>query len=70
MKCTESDLARTTVVCMPLQQVDNGGQQEKNYRKRIKHYYNAIRAQMEFYFGDANLTKDRFLKQLIDKDPC
>lgn len=44
--------------------------QTKSYRKRKKHYYNGIRAQMEFYFGDANLSKDRFLKQLIDKDPC
>ncbi|XP_054727004.1 la-related protein 7 [Anastrepha obliqua] len=41
----------------------------KNYRKRKRHHYNAIRKQMEFYFGDANLLKDRFLKQLIDKDP-
>ncbi|XP_036344681.1 LOW QUALITY PROTEIN: la-related protein 7-like [Rhagoletis pomonella] len=41
----------------------------KNYRKRKRHHFNAIRKQMEFYFGDANLSKDRFLKQLIDKDP-
>eukprot|EP00124_Ichthyophonus_hoferi_P001937 Ihof_evm10s116 gene=Ihof_evmTU10s116 len=27
------------------------------------------RAQVEFYFGDANLSKDRFMKQHIDKDP-
>lgn len=51
------------------EQVDDGDQ-KKSYRKRKKHYYNAIRAQMEFYFGDANLSKDRFLKQLLDKDPC
>lgn len=43
---------------------------KKSYRKRKKHFYNAIRQQMEFYFGDANLSKDRFLKQLIDQDPC
>uniref|UniRef100_A0A1B0FQW8 La-related protein 7 n=1 Tax=Glossina morsitans morsitans TaxID=37546 RepID=A0A1B0FQW8_GLOMM len=42
---------------------------KKSYRKRKKHYFNAIRKQMEFYFGDANLTKDRFLRKLIDKDP-
>ncbi|XP_067639755.1 la-related protein 7 [Eurosta solidaginis] len=41
----------------------------KKHRKRKRHHYNAIRALMEFYFGDANLTKDRYLKQLIDKDP-
>ncbi|XP_023298021.2 la-related protein 7 [Lucilia cuprina] len=45
------------------------GEHKKSYRKRKRHYYNAIRAQMEFYFGDANLTKDRFLKQQLDKDP-
>uniref|UniRef100_A0A1A9W8M7 Uncharacterized protein n=1 Tax=Glossina brevipalpis TaxID=37001 RepID=A0A1A9W8M7_9MUSC len=37
---------------------------KKSYRKRKKHYFNAIRQQMEFYFGDANLTKDRFLRKL------
>uniref|UniRef100_B5DTP5 Uncharacterized protein, isoform A n=1 Tax=Drosophila pseudoobscura pseudoobscura TaxID=46245 RepID=B5DTP5_DROPS len=24
---------------------------------------------MEFYFGDANLTKDRFLRRYVDQDP-
>ncbi|XP_011177357.2 la-related protein 7 [Zeugodacus cucurbitae] len=47
---------------------DHAGAQ-KNHRKRKRHHFNGIRAQMEFYFGDANLSKDRFLKQLIDKDP-
>ncbi|XP_033220797.1 la-related protein 7-like [Belonocnema kinseyi] len=28
-----------------------------------------IRKQMEFYFGDENLNKDRYLKKLIDEDP-
>ncbi|XP_075155381.1 la related protein 7 [Haematobia irritans] len=55
----------------PREQRTEEGQtaQTKSYRKRKKHYYNGIRNQMEFYFGDANLSKDRFLKQLIDKDP-
>lgn len=48
---------------------DNIGAQ-KSHRKRKRHHFNAIRAQMEFYFGDANLSKDRYLKQLMDKDPC
>lgn len=39
-------------------------------RKRKKQYYNTIRKQMEFYFGDANLSKDRFLNKLIATDPC
>lgn len=42
----------------------------KHHRKRKKQYYNAIRNQMEFYFSDANLLKDRFLKKLITEDPC
>lgn len=39
-------------------------------RKRKKQYYNTIRQQMEFYFGDANLCKDRFLNKMIAADPC
>lgn len=39
-------------------------------RKRKKQYYKTIRQQMEFYFGDANLSKDRFLNQMIAADPC
>lgn len=38
-------------------------------RHRKKQKFNAIRQQIEFYFGDSNLSKDRFLKKLIDNDP-
>lgn len=48
----------------------DGQGQKQNRRKRKKQYFNAIRKQMEFYFSDANLTKDRFLKKLIASDPC
>lgn len=41
-----------------------------SHRKRKKQFYNTIRNQMEFYFSDANLSKDRFLKKLIAEDPC
>ncbi|XP_055841511.1 la-related protein 7 [Episyrphus balteatus] len=41
----------------------------KGHRKRKRKFLNAIREQMEFYFGDANLSKDRFLMQLIAQDP-
>ncbi|KAH8386831.1 hypothetical protein KR093_002817, partial [Drosophila rubida] len=38
-------------------------------RKRKRHLFNSIRAQMEFYFGDANLSKDRFLRRYVEQDP-
>lgn len=41
----------------------------KKGRHRKKHLYNAILKQMEFYFSDSNLSKDRFLSQLIQEDP-
>ncbi|XP_058453279.1 la-related protein 7 [Malaya genurostris] len=41
----------------------------KKGRHRRKHKYNAIRLQMEFYFSDANLSKDRYLGQCIKNDP-
>ncbi|XP_034489891.1 la-related protein 7 [Drosophila innubila] len=44
---------------------DNGG----GGRKRKRHLFNSIRAQMEFYFGDANLSKDRFLRRYVEQDP-
>lgn len=44
-------------------------QTAKKSRKRKKRIYNGIRETMEFYFSDANLSKDRFLMRLIDADP-
>jgi hypothetical protein len=29
----------------------------------------SIRKQVEFYFGDSNIQKDRFMKQKIQEDP-
>jgi La-related protein 7 len=42
----------------------------KKIRHRKKHLYKAIKNQMEFYFSDANLMKDRFLGNQIAEDPC
>lgn len=42
----------------------------QHIRKRKKQYYNRIRQQMEFYFGDANLSKDRFLNKLLAVNSC
>lgn len=41
----------------------------KRIRRRKKRKINEIRQQMEFYFSDANLSKDRYLKQLVANDP-
>ncbi|XP_041988393.1 la-related protein 7 [Aricia agestis] len=46
---------------------------EANPKKRIRHrkknLYENILKQMEFYFSDANLSKDRFLGDLVKNDP-
>lgn len=48
----------------------NDVQLQKKGRHRKKQLYNSILQQMEFYFSDSNLAKDRFLTQLISMDPC
>lgn len=40
---------------------------KRKRKRRLRHFYNAIREQIEFYFSDSNLSKDRFLQQLIGK---
>lgn len=40
----------------------------KKGRHRKKQLYTSILKQMEFYFSDSNLNKDRFLSQLIEQD--
>ncbi|XP_067635275.1 la-related protein 7-like [Eurosta solidaginis] len=42
---------------------------KEDHIKSKQYKYNAIREQMEFYFGDANLARDQFLRKLIDRDP-
>lgn len=38
---------------------------EKKKRSRVKQLLADIKKQVEFWFGDVNLGKDRFIKQLI-----
>lgn len=48
--------------------VENEETVVKKGRHRKKQLYNSILKQMEFYFSDSNLTKDRLLSQLLEKD--
>lgn len=43
---------------------------EKHGRKRKRLFYGMIRRQMEFYLGDANLSKDRFINKLLATSEC
>lgn len=51
----------------PILSVQNS---KKGGRHRKKQLYNSILLQMEFYFSTSNLSKDRYLSQLIAEDPC
>eukprot|EP00794_Sanderia_malayensis_P019612 gene19612-21543_t len=41
---------------------------EKKVRERKKHTLTALQKQIEFYFGDANLRHDRFLRRAIQNE--
>ena len=46
--------------------------EEKKKRSRVKQVRADIAKQVDFWFGDANLHKDRFLREQIEKsrDGC
>ncbi|KAM7438927.1 La-related protein 7 [Porites harrisoni] len=44
-------------------------EEHKQHKKRTKKIKAQLKDQVEFYFGDANLLKDRFMKQEINKHP-
>ncbi|KAM6909531.1 la-related protein 7 [Xenentodon cancila] len=46
---------------------DRNKEMEKKKRSRVKQLLGDVRKQVEFWFGDVNLHKDRFLKKLIDE---
>ncbi|XP_062527560.1 la-related protein 7 isoform X3 [Bombyx mori] len=56
-----------------LENADQNPKHENSARKRVRHrkklIYEKILKQMEFYFSDANLTKDRYLGELVKNDP-
>lgn len=39
-----------------------------NKRKRKKHYIKELKKQVSFYFSDSNLSKDKYLRDLIQQD--
>lgn len=45
---------------------------EKKKRSRVKQLLCDVKKQVEFWFGDVNVHKDRFLRKLIDEsdDGC
>lgn len=68
---------------VPVPQVQDESQEQENQskdkdaevsnrkpRQRKKELHSQILKQMEFYFSDANLSKDRFLGSLVKEDPC
>lgn len=42
--------------------------EKRKVRRRKKKLFKSIRYQMEFYFSDANLRKDRYMSELVHKD--
>lgn len=46
---------------------DKNKDTEKKKRSRVKQLLSDVQKQVEFWFGDVNLHKDRFLKKLIDE---
>lgn len=42
--------------------------EKRKVRRRKKKLFKSIRCQMEFYFSDANLRKDRYMSELVHKD--
>ena len=45
---------------------DNESKKNKRHRKRFKSLYRPIVRQMEFYFGDANLSKSKFMVEEME----
>lgn len=72
MESIPAIVVKPAAASMPVGSKLSGGPDDNSKHKgrhRKKQKYNAIRSQMEFYFSDANLTKDRYLGQRIKDDP-
>lgn len=51
-----------------LQDSSSSKSEKRKVRRRKKKLFKSIRDQMEFYFSDANLRKDRYMNELVMKD--
>ncbi|XP_065307976.1 la-related protein 7 [Dermacentor albipictus] len=51
-----------------LQESSTSKSEKRKVRRRKKKLFKSIRDQMEFYFSDANLRKDRYMNELVMKD--
>ena len=54
---------------LPEMETENAGEAKKEIRRRKKLIIDKLRVQMEFYFSAANLSKDKFMNGLLEKDP-
>lgn len=52
-----------------LLKISTDNTEHKKHKKRTKKIKAQLQEQVEFYFGNANLQKDRFMKQEISKHP-
>ncbi|KAJ7373104.1 La- protein 7 [Desmophyllum pertusum] len=52
-----------------LLKISADNEMHKTHKKRTKKIKAQLQDQIEFYFGDANLHKDRFMKQEMNKHP-
>lgn len=56
------------IVTEPMTAEDEQTKPLKKVRRRKLQLFKNLRDQMEFYFGDSNLMKDRFLSQLLQTE--
>ena len=61
------ELITTVPKTMEQIQHETHSKKKQSHRRRLKQLCTQIRQQIEFYFSDANLHKDRFLKKLIEQ---
>lgn len=64
----EEEIAKPEEQVEENQATEEGQRNPKKIRHRKKQLFNTIRAQIEFYFSDSNLSKDRFLSDKVKEN--